>query len=202
MPKSVTVAIGVNATFVTYTTTRASRILVLNAHGMQDAAFVEPVIGGIAPVPHRNYAFTVPWDRALLNPFFRSNETNINRYANTFLPAAHQFTSAAPRMAIYPFFEPITQWTPVFESFILRDTCDIAHFNDLTVGTDFIMFDALLRAPHWSRPGTIAANYDSFLLLTCRSNLARGIGFGGAQPAHPTGLFRSDDAQNPTIGII
>jgi hypothetical protein len=90
-------------------------------------------------------------------------------------------------------------WRATFEWFILRDVCDIAHFSDIE-GADYIMLDDLMRQNHW-KGGTFADHYSSILLLTCRSNLARGVGLGGAAPTHPNGLYKADGLA-PHISII
>ncbi len=197
MPRNIDVG-GVTCTFETWTALTASRTLVLNAHGMQDSGFV--IGAGGVPIPARNYAFTVPWDRAVFNPFFKQSEDNLHKYAKTLMAGANQFGGGCvPNLAIYPFLFD-NSWRAVFETFILRDIADVAHFSDIAQGTDSVMFADLLRANHW-QGGTFANHYDTFLLLTCRSNLARGIGLGGAAPTSPNGLYRVSDAGAPFIAI-
>jgi hypothetical protein len=201
MPREVVIRTSVTARFETFSALTPSTTLLLNAHGMQAEAFVESDTGGAPALPDRNYAFTVPWDRALFNPFFKplDKEGNLYRYMTSFKRNADRFSGRPPRLAIYPFLFD-RSWRPVFEAFVLRDLCDSAQFYDLE-GADYIMFDDLLRAPHW-RGGTFATQYTSFLLLTCRSDLKRGIGKGGADQATPNGLYRATDRANPLIPIV
>src|SRR3954447_16435217 len=171
MPCQIVIGPAVTATFETFSaiTPRNGRTLLLNTHGMQDPGYYAPINGGVIPVAPRNYAFTVPFDTALYNPSFKNNENNTYRYTKKFIENSNQFSSRAPGLSIYPFYADIS-WRPVFEMFVMRDLCDIAHFSDLA-GADYISLDDLLRAQHWGGGGTtIADTYSSFLLLTCRSN--------------------------------
>ncbi len=198
MPRQFNITPEIKATLETWTALTSSDTLLLNAHGMQDKSMLEVQVGVTPLLPTRNYAFTVPWDCALFNPFFKNNEKNIYKYVKTFKAKATEFSKVTPKLAVYPFLFD-TSWRATFEWFILRDICDIAHFSDIE-GADYIMLDQLLRQPHW-KGGTIGEHYSSFLLLTCRSDLDRGVGLGGAKPTHPNGLYKADGLK-PHISII
>jgi hypothetical protein len=189
MPRTFTITPQIRATLETWTAVTASDTLLLNAHGMQDRCMLAPPSGVKPGIPDINYAFTVPWDTALFNPFFKNNEKNLYKYVTAFKAKARDFSKSVPKLAIYPFLFDTT-WRPTFEWFILRDVCDIAHFSDLE-GADYIMLEDLLKQPHW-KGGTIGEHYKSILLLTCRSDLSRGVGLGGAKPYHPNGLYKAD----------
>lgn len=194
MPRTYDITKDIKATLETWTAVTPSDTLLLNAHGMQSKS----MLSDASPqLPTRNYAFSVPWDCALYNPAFKQNESNLYKYVTTFKKRATEFSSLAPNLAIYPFLFD-TSWREPFEWFILRDVCDIAHFSDLE-GADYIMFDDLLRQPHW-KGGTFADHYSSFMLLTCRSDLSRGAGMGGASPTHPNGLYKANGV-SPHISI-
>ena len=77
MPRTFNITKTVKATFETWTALTPSNTLVLNAHGMQDKGKIEVGTSDKPLLAKRNYAFTVPWDRALFNPFFKNNEKNI-----------------------------------------------------------------------------------------------------------------------------
>lgn len=199
MQKKFNITAELEVTFDVWIAKTPSKTLLINAHGMQDAAMLEVNTSASPLLPKSNYAFTVPWDRALFNPFFKNYEDNLPRFMNAFKERANEFSMHAPRLAIYPFFDDVT-WPPVFEQFALHDSCDIAHFCDISIGHDYIMFDQLLRQPHWEG-GTIGEHYCSILLITCRSDLARGIGMGGAPPITPNGLYKAN-GRDPHITMI
>ena len=182
---------GVAATLEFWPAATLSRTLLLYSHGMQDPNRLEGP--GIAP---RNYAFTIPFDRALTNPEFTSqaNWPNLRTYAETFVANAGQFASRTPRLHIYPYLYP--QLPPIdtaLDNLDGHDVCDLMYLTDLTIGTDSIRLQQLVEAAH-PRGGTFHTTYDSFLLLACRSSTAgRVIGFGGAPADTPDGLYTGDD---------
>lgn len=185
------------ATFDIWIASPDSDTLLINAHGMQAAEKLEPN----SDLPECNYAFTVPWGTAMMNSAFKNNETNLQRYVTTFKARSTEFSSTIPRLAIYPFLFDLS-WRPTFDKFAQRNQCDIAHFFDLEgpPKSDYIMLDDFLRQKHW-KGGTIGAHYSSILLLTCRSDMARGVGLGGAEPTYPNGIYKADGLA-PHISII
>lgn len=187
----VQVAHGVAATLEYWPAATLSRTLLLYSHGMQEPAFLEAP--NIAP---KNYAFTIPFDRALINPSFTQpvNAENFETFADTFVRYPGQFNSRTPRLYIYPYLN--AQLPPIdvaLDTLDARDVCDLMYLTDLTMGTDYIRLEQLVSAVH-PRGGTLHTTYDSFLLVACRSStMGRVIGFGGAVGEEPDGLYKGDD---------
>lgn len=190
---NVQVAHAVNATleFWPAAVVPVSRTLLLYAHGMQDQAFYEPP--GIAT---RNYAFTIPFNRALYNPTFTQDIDNFEIYVDAFVRYPGQFNSRTPLLYIYPYLFP--QHPPIdgaLDALDGRNVCDLMYLTDLPIGTDYIRLQQLVAAAH-PRGGTFHTTYDSFFLAACRTmpTVHHPIGFGGGVAAPPDGLYRGDDS--------
>jgi len=204
MPKKVTVRPGVKAVFETYTASTPSDTLVINAHGMQHQNLV--ALPSSPALPKRNFAFTVGFDKALYNEFFKKLDNNLYNYVKAFKKSAGDFSSIYPELSIYPFYDDTT-WRRRFELLVTADICDSIHFMDFEIGEsadcpDAISLGELLTAPYWgSGGGTVNDHYTSILLLTCRSNQNRGIGMGGAPVGHSDGLYKVDGKEKPHIAM-
>jgi hypothetical protein len=173
---------------------KAGRTLIIHTHGMQDEpthSLSRAIIGADLAGGFRNFAFVVPWDRAMNNITFISHPTMAVSYVNAFRRNASKFKSlTTTSLKIYPYLFPIEGVENVLDVVYAAGVCDVLCLVDLN--TDYMTLTDLLSARHPVAGDRIRDEYDNFLLLACRSNTRRGIGFGGAPHAFPDGLYKMD----------
>ena len=125
---------GVVATFESWSAGAPSDTLLLWSHGMQGDRYFEPIGPGHVPIPPRNYAFTIPFNRALFNPAFTqpASRERLRQFTERFLATANQFSSRAPLLHIYPFLVADPHIVATLAELAVHGLCDILHLTDLT----------------------------------------------------------------------
>lgn len=191
------------AHFTYWRSVTASRTLVLYTHGMQhpNKHFTN------VELSNKNYAFTIPFHHALLNPGFANLDdgpAKMHTFAQAFMDSAEQFFSQTPRLYIYPYlFEQSPSVRAALN--VLGEepgrNYDVMYFDDLIIPQpiSYIGLKDLLQAPHPDGAVPFHARYDSFLLFSCRGNtggnkLTIGFGANNAVQSLPNGLYRPDDS--------
>ncbi len=176
---------GIFARF-TYWDAGGTEDLLLWSHGMQDPGLADP---NARDIPPKNYAFTIPFDRALFNPSLTNHPDRLLHFLTTFFLSERRasFSSPAPLLYIYPFMPKNPDIEKTLQAISRYEMCDILYLTLLT-NVPYITLADLLRAPLHGR--RLCDKYSSILLLACRSDTSEHkIGCGGAAEAPADGLY-------------
>lgn len=198
-PIQVQIDHNITATFKLWNAEERTGKLLLWAHGMQDPSGFEKKIKGEI----KDYAFTVPFDKALNNTGFTG--TNTRRIKEAFLRfsvSSFSFSSEyVPFLHIYGFIQDSSIEKALDSSHREGLPGDILLIDDVT-GADTITLSQLLNAQcPYQADGrrTFKDLYSSYLLLTCRSSAKRGLGIAGvggkAEAYIPDGLYHADTVE-------